>query len=84
MQPVSRQRSGKHVPAETKTRAAIEERCFLLGQPRVYIARTPGRQNQLSVGSQPVERRLGGWCEVAAAWDLAEGWQFSGVLYGRL
>jgi hypothetical protein len=43
MQPVSKQWLRKHVPAETNTLATIEERCFLLGPPRGYIARTPGR-----------------------------------------
>jgi hypothetical protein len=34
MQPVSKQRLGKHVPAETNARAIIEERCFLCGPRR--------------------------------------------------
>jgi hypothetical protein len=36
-------RLSKQVPAEKNTRATIEERRFLLGRPRGYIARTPGR-----------------------------------------
>jgi hypothetical protein len=42
MQIVSKQRLGKHVHAETNSRSTIEERCFLLGPPRGYLARTPG------------------------------------------
>jgi hypothetical protein len=45
MQPVSKQRLGKHVPADTNTRASIEGRCFLLGPLRGYIARSPGQLN---------------------------------------
>jgi hypothetical protein len=43
MKLVSKQLLGKHVLAETHTRATIEERCFLLGPPRGYTARTPRR-----------------------------------------
>jgi hypothetical protein len=47
MQPVSKQRLSKHVLARTNTRATIEERCFVLGVPRGYIARTPGRLSEV-------------------------------------
>jgi hypothetical protein len=40
MQLVSKQWLGKHVPTETNTCATIEKRCFLLGPPLAYIART--------------------------------------------
>jgi ribosomal protein S14 len=40
MQPVSKQRLGKHVPTETNTRATIEERCFRCGQRRGVILKT--------------------------------------------
>jgi hypothetical protein len=35
---VSKQRLGKHVPAERNPQATTEEQCFLLGPLRGYIA----------------------------------------------
>jgi hypothetical protein len=74
MQPVSKHRLSKHDPAETNTRATIEERCFLLGPPRGYIARTPGRQSEVQLSevkwsswlvSERVQLRVGSWVERA-------------------
>jgi hypothetical protein len=42
MQPVSGQRSGKHVPAETDTHATIEKQHFLRGPYRGIILKTTG------------------------------------------
>jgi hypothetical protein len=40
MQPVSKQRFGKHVRAATDTNATIKERCFLRGPCRDVISKT--------------------------------------------
>jgi hypothetical protein len=40
MQPVSKQRLGKHDPAEMNMRAAIEERRFRCGPRRGFILKT--------------------------------------------
>jgi hypothetical protein len=37
--------------------------------PRCYIRDGFEQRGQCSVESQPVKRRLGGWCETAAAWE---------------
>jgi hypothetical protein len=69
MQHVPKQRLGKYVPAETRHILQYsykgEGGCFLLGLPRDYIARTPGRLRQFSW--EPMNGSLGGWCEMAAS-----------------
>jgi hypothetical protein len=68
MQPVSRQWISKHVPVSTNMHATIEylsETCFLIVPCKVVIRKTIGVTR--SVESQPVKRRLGGWCAMAAS-----------------
>jgi hypothetical protein len=66
MQPVSKQRLGKHVPAVMNKRATIEGRSFPCG-PRRGVTLKTTRLVQFSVESHPVKRRLGGLCEMAAS-----------------
>jgi hypothetical protein len=61
MQSVSEQRFRKHFPAETNTHEIIEKQCFRCGPLRGVILKT---SYQWSGESQPVKRRLGGWCEM--------------------
>jgi hypothetical protein len=83
METASKQRLYKHVPAETNTRAAIEERCFLLSPSRGCIARTPGRLSavQLSVVSWKSackeKTRSLVWNGRQPEAQLVEGWLFS-------
>jgi hypothetical protein len=50
MQPVSKQRFGKHVSAATDTNATIGERCFLFGSCEVVIKKSSAENRQSSSG----------------------------------
>jgi hypothetical protein len=60
MQPVSKKRLSKHVPAETNTFLYSPRRGVVLGTVKLTSC-------QLSVESQPVKRRQGDWCEIVGS-----------------
>jgi hypothetical protein len=70
-----------HVPAETNMRAAIENRCFLLGPPRGYLAGTPGwlsEVNWIEVKWSGVKWSEVKWSEVKwseVKWSEVVGWR---------
>jgi hypothetical protein len=73
VQPVSRQRIGKHIPAASNTNTTIElllEMAFSTQSVQSgYKEDNSGDpvRCQLSRKSQPLKRRLGGCCEMAAS-----------------
>jgi hypothetical protein len=73
---VSKQWLGKHFPAETNTYTIMEvllETVFsTLSLLRRYKQGTRLELRQLSVGSQAMKSRLGGWCEVAASLRVSQ------------
>jgi hypothetical protein len=99
MQPIYKQRLGKHVPTETNRHAKIEENRFLLGPPQGYIARTPW-----PVECSDVKQLVSEWESSVVSWmsvcegqtgrlvwngrqpgiQLVEGWQLGRALQERL
>jgi hypothetical protein len=88
MQPISRQWIGKHIPVTPNTHRTIE---LLLETVFSTCSVHSGYKEdnwggpvsfQLSVGSQPVKRGLGGWCEMAAS--LGVSCYLTWVLHWRL
>jgi hypothetical protein len=75
MKTVCRQRIGKHVPAATNTtiESLLETVFSIPSMQSGYNEDNLGRPGWLSVvgwqrvENQPVKRRLGGWCEMAAS-----------------
>jgi hypothetical protein len=76
MQPVSSQRIGKHDPVATNTDTTMElllEIVFpTLSVQNGYKEDNLGRHSWLSVESQPVKRRLGGWCDITASLGVSQ------------
>jgi hypothetical protein len=69
LQPVSRQRISKDVPATKNTHTTVElflETVLSIRSVHKGVIRKTIWATQ-SVESQPVKRRLGGWCEMAAS-----------------
>jgi hypothetical protein len=71
MQPVSKQRFGKHVSAATDTNTTIEERCFPCGPCRDVISRTVW-SNELVVGKSCQQFTWMKWRKVAGWWERVE------------